>query len=155
MPKRYQRPPSNHRLSHFNATSPARNAKTAPIKLGNAVDAKLAVSLMCSARTSLMTSRATTAGVSTTASAKLKDSARSLATPKSIPVEIVAPEREKPRNGKHRPCTAPMISRLFGVQVVNLVKRAPGSAPLLEYSRDQNQDARGSQCRSDQLEMAE
>ena len=49
------------------------------------------------------TSRPTTGGVMTTASAKLKASARSLVTPNSIPVEMVAPERDNPLNGRHRP----------------------------------------------------
>ena len=49
-----------------------------------------------------------TAGVSTTASAKLNSSARRRSTPASSPVEIVAPEREKPRNGRQRPWTAPI-----------------------------------------------
>ena len=53
-------------------------------------------------------SRATTGGVSTTASAKLNVSARTFDTPASIPVEIVAPERENPRKGKQRPCTKPI-----------------------------------------------
>ena len=59
----------------------------------------------------------TTAGVSTTASAKLNSSARVFATPSSSPREIVAPEREKPRNGRHKPWIAPMarLSRFVSV----------------------------------------
>ncbi len=56
---------------------------------------------------------AITAGVSTTASAKLNSSARRRLTPRKRPVEIVAPEREKPRNGKHKPCTAPTQAALL------------------------------------------
>jgi hypothetical protein len=63
---------------------------------------------MCCAWMSRITSRKTTGGVRTTASAKLKASARDFATPASIPAEMVAPDREKPRNGKQRPCTAPI-----------------------------------------------
>ena len=51
-----------------------------------------------------------TTGVNTTASAKLNRSATCRATPASIPVEMVAPERENPRNGRHKPCTTPMTA---------------------------------------------
>ena len=49
-----------------------------------------------------------TIGVRTTASAKLNSSARRRLTPSDKPVEMVAPEREKPRKGRHSPCTAPI-----------------------------------------------
>ncbi len=126
MPKRCQRPPSSHRLSHFNAISPARKAKTAPSRLGNAADANVAVPLMCSACTSRIASRATTAGVRTTASAKLNASARDFATPASIPAEMVAPERENPRNGKQSLCTAPMIPACFVFRSFVLAKLPVG-----------------------------
>ena len=54
--------------------------------------------------------RATTGGVSTTASAKLNRSAACRVTPASNPAEIVAPERENPRKGRHNPCTTPIRS---------------------------------------------
>src|SRR5580704_17777879 len=42
------------------------------------------------------------------ASAKLKSSESVRETPQKSPVEIVAPEREKPRNGTQIPCTRPI-----------------------------------------------
>src|ERR1019366_8878727 len=63
--------------------------------LGNTAEAKLAVPLMCCAWMRRIASRKTTGGVSTTARAKLKVSARDFATPASIPAEMVAPEREQ------------------------------------------------------------
>jgi hypothetical protein len=49
-----------------------------------------------------------TAGVSTTAKAKLNSSTRALSRPRNRPVEIVEPERENPRKGRQSPCTAPI-----------------------------------------------
>src|SRR5580658_337630 len=49
-----------------------------------------------------------TGGVSTTARAKLKSSHSVRDTPQNRPVEIVDPEREKPRNGTQNPCTRPI-----------------------------------------------
>ena len=43
-----------------------------------------------------------------TASAKLNSSTRRFTAPSSRPVEIVAPERENPRNGKDKPWMAPI-----------------------------------------------
>src|SRR6185437_16709666 len=106
--KRYQRPPSSHWLSHFKARRPAKKARIAPSRLGKIADARPAPPAACPARTSRSPSRATAAGVRTTARAKLKLSARDFAAPANIPVEMVAPEREKPRNGRQNPCTAPM-----------------------------------------------
>jgi len=73
-----------------------------------AAEAKLAAPLMCCAWIRRITSRKTTGGVRTTARAKLKVSARDFASPASIPAEMVAPEREKPRKGRQSPCTAPI-----------------------------------------------
>jgi len=72
-----------------------------------AEDKPLAGPLWCSC-ISLRISRPTTGGVSTTAKAKLKLSAGTLATPANIPAEIVAPERENPRKQRQRSCTAPI-----------------------------------------------
>jgi len=44
----------------------------------------------------------------TTAKAKLNSSTRTLSSPRNRPVEIVEPERENPRKGRHSPCTAPI-----------------------------------------------
>lgn len=71
-------------------------------------ESKLFAPLLDWTCTSLMASRATTAGVSTTARAKLNASARDFGTPANMATEIVAPEREKPLNGRQRPCTAPI-----------------------------------------------
>jgi len=54
---------------------------------------------MCSVFMNLSASQTTTVGVRMTARAKLNSSA--LGTPASMPVDVVAPEREDPRNGKH------------------------------------------------------
>jgi len=43
-----------------------------------------------------------------TAKAKLNFCAASRPTPRISAVEIVAPDLEKPRNGRQRPCTAPI-----------------------------------------------
>src|SRR4051812_29547275 len=51
-----------------------------------------------------------TGGVKTTARAKLKSSAVARGTPERSPVEIVAPEREKPRKGRQSPCTTPIMT---------------------------------------------
>ena len=74
------------------------------------------------ALTNRHTSRPIAAGVMITARAKLNSSTRALTAPSSRPVEIVAPERENPRNGRHNPWTAPIqaasripISRLRAV----------------------------------------
>ena len=67
-----------------------------------------AAPLRCSAFTSLHASRAIAGGVRITASAKLNSSARAFATPSNMPVEMVAPERENPRKGRHRPWIAPI-----------------------------------------------
>lgn len=48
-----------------------------------------------------------------TASAKLKSSARTFVTPASMPVDIVAPERENPLKGRQSPCTVPTSAALF------------------------------------------
>jgi hypothetical protein len=71
---------------------------------------KLGFPAICSAFTIRIISRTNTIGVRTTAKANLNISARDFAIPKNIPVEIVAPDRENPRNGRQRPCTAPMIA---------------------------------------------
>src|SRR5260370_853078 len=92
MPKRCQRPVSSQRLSHFKARRPATNATSAPSKVRNATEPSAAPPLACLRR---ITSRMTTGGVSTTASAKLKSSARSLATPSNMPGGIVALERKR------------------------------------------------------------
>src|ERR1700727_66016 len=113
MPNRYQRPPSSQRLSHFKARRPARNATTAPNRLENATEARSVVPCVSREWISRIASRTTTGGVKTTANAKLKASARDLATLSSIAVEMVAPEREKPRNGRHNPCTAPIRAACF------------------------------------------
>ena len=47
--------------------------------------------------------RTITGGVRITASAKLNSSAKGRSIPRQSAVEIVAPEREKPRKGKHNP----------------------------------------------------
>ena len=57
-------------------------------------ESKLLAPLVDSTCTSLMVSRATTAGVSTTASAKPNASARDFETPDNMATEMVAPERE-------------------------------------------------------------
>src|ERR1700721_2213946 len=101
MPKRYHCPFSSHWVSHCRANRPARKAQTAPSRLGSNAEVHDAVPLTRSAWMGRRTSRGKIGGVSTTANAKLKVSARDLATPASIPVEMVAPEREKPRNGRH------------------------------------------------------
>ena len=40
-------------------------------------------------------------------------SAITFATPASIPAEMVAPDRENPRNGRQKPCAAPMSAACF------------------------------------------
>src|SRR5271154_2464151 len=102
MPNKYQRPPSSHPLSHFSANNPAKNEQKPPNSPGIIADANPAPPLTCSAFISLSNSSPSTAGVSNTASAKLNSSARILDTPASIPVEIVAPDRENPRNGRQK-----------------------------------------------------
>ena len=77
-----------------------------PSKLGR--KSGQAGSLLAWASSRRLTSWAITAGVSTTASAKLNSSTRSFAPPSSKPAEIVAPEREKPLKGRHNPCTSPI-----------------------------------------------
>ena len=52
--------------------------------------------------------RTITGGVRTTARAKLNSSASFLGNPAISPTEMVAPEREKPRKGRHIPCTSPI-----------------------------------------------
>src|SRR5215469_11486539 len=108
MPNQCQRPCSSHLLNHFKASTPARNALTNPSKLTLNEDINAVPELRCSAWIRRIVSRATTGGVRITASAKLKSSARVFSTPASIAVEIVAPERENPRKGRHSPCTAPI-----------------------------------------------
>ena len=109
MPKKCQRPPSSQRESQRSATSPARNAHTMPSKLGpNELHASTAASASCRALSSRHTSLTTTAGVRMTAKAKLNSSTRAFTPPRSRPVDIVAPERENPRKGRHRPWTAPI-----------------------------------------------
>ena len=58
--------------------------------------------------TSRMASLATTGGVRTTASAKLNSSSFCRDRPSTRPVEMVAPDRENPRNGRQMPCTMPI-----------------------------------------------
>src|ERR1035441_3212649 len=96
IPNRYQRPPSSHRLSHFKAKRPERKATTAPSRLRSATELRSVVPLTGADRISRITSRATTGGVKTTAKAKLNASARDLATPSNMPVEIDPPEPQKP-----------------------------------------------------------
>ena len=59
-------------------------------------------------------SLAITGGVKTTASAKLNSSSFCLGRPSSRPVEMVEPEREKPRNGRQIPCTMPIQNECAG-----------------------------------------
>lgn len=113
MPKRYQRPLSSQLLSYFRASTPAANAKIAPRTPGVTAEITFALPWICSTRINLHASRAIAGGVRTTASAKLKSSARAFGTLQSMPVEIVAPERENPRKGRHKPCTAPMSPAYF------------------------------------------
>src|SRR5512139_193600 len=77
---------------------------------------KLSEDAWC-AFSNLKTSRTITGGVRTTAKAKLNSSTLCLAIPKRSPVDIVAPERENPRNGKQMPCTAPIKQDSFKPKV--------------------------------------
>ena len=105
--------------SAISAQSGQRETRTAaPSKLGNTAAAKAAVPFVCPSCTTRINSRTTTTGVSTTARAKLNISARDFATPNSIPTEIVAPDRENPRNGKQSPCTAPIIPASLALRSV-------------------------------------
>ncbi len=131
---------SSHRLSHFNASRPARNANAAPSKLGTAADAKVAAPFACSACTTRINSRATTTGVRTTASAKLNISARDFATPKSIPAEMVAPDRENPRNGKHKSLYGSDNPCVSSGQVI-CVGQTSSWFPFFEDTCHQNQDS--------------
>jgi len=104
MPNRYQRPPSSQRLSHRNASRPARKAKKpAPSTLGSAAEASSPAPRIRSARTRRSSSRTTTGGVSTTARAKLKASVRDFATFASMPSRLGV--RAWPRSShSHRRC---------------------------------------------------
>jgi len=100
------RPASSQRLSHFSASSRpecdhgAEQAQQHHRRVG------------CTTARWIGTHQshdfaATIGGVKTTASAKLKISACALADSKQMPVEMVAPEREKPLKADIVPCTNP------------------------------------------------
>ena len=110
--EQYQRPSSSQLLSHFSAISPARKAKTMPSRLIDhgrmQVDRRSGQASQHGGSSAIAAPLClSAAGVRITASAKLKRSARSLLAPVNMPVEMVAPEREKPRNGRHSPWTRP------------------------------------------------
>ena len=89
------------------------------------------------------------AGVMITASAKLNSSTLGLRLPRSRPVEIVAPERENPRNGRHKPWTAP-IHAASRIPIARL--RNPSA---FGQSGDEDQYPRRRECGGDEAEVAE
>ena len=112
----------------------------------------------CCAFKSRHTSRAIAGGVRITASAKLNSSARAFATPSNIPVEMVAPDRENPRKGRHSPWMPPIqpaCVMLSPVEPETRSSRAPEALSRLwrrPAIRDQN--SHSGQCWSDQVEAA-
>jgi hypothetical protein len=67
-----------------------------------------------------------------------------------MPLEMVAPEREKPLKGRHRPCTAPMMPAHIARAGRPLRLRTPLAKP-----GGQNQDAGSGERRGDELEVTE
>ena len=80
-----------------------------------------------------------------------------------MPVEIVAPEREKPRNGMQSPCTTPMmpdwpsVSGFGGtIAAFNGFGRTPADeAAALGQAGDQDEDSRAEERGGDEIEAAE
>src|SRR5450759_2750668 len=104
-PNRGQRPLSNQFESHLRAKSPAIKLSAIPRRLGIKRWAMLTMDDddACCSFNKRMASRTIIGGVSTTARAKLNSSIFLRGIPNSSPVDIVAPERENPRNGKQMP----------------------------------------------------